>query len=246
MMTATTLTPAKPHTAAARGGRIVDAPMRMFHWLFALSFTGAYLTAEGEAWRALHVTLGYTMLGLLVFRIGYGLFGPAQARLGPLWRKLTALPQWLRATLANPLGASWRQGQHLAMALAVAALLALTLPLAASGIATFHEWGEALWGDALAELHEALGEGLLIVVLVHVGLIALLSLLRRHNAAAPMLSGRSPVPGGRDVVKANRGWLAALLLAAVLGWLAWDWQQTPNGLIQPAQMAAGDHDADDD
>ena len=56
---------------------VTDAPTRMFHWLFALSFVGAYLTADGERWRLLHVTLGYTMAGLLGFRVLYGLLGHA-------------------------------------------------------------------------------------------------------------------------------------------------------------------------
>lgn len=42
-------------TAAARAGglpqrRVVDATTRMFHWLFALSLSGAYLTADGGRW----------------------------------------------------------------------------------------------------------------------------------------------------------------------------------------------------
>ena len=48
---------------AARGRLVTDAPMRMFHWLFALSFVGAYFTAESEHWRLLHVTLGYAFAG---------------------------------------------------------------------------------------------------------------------------------------------------------------------------------------
>ena len=39
--------------------RVIDAPTRMFHWLFALTFIGAYVTAESEHWRqeALHLNL---------------------------------------------------------------------------------------------------------------------------------------------------------------------------------------------
>ena len=37
-----------------------DAPVRVFHWLMVLCFAGAYLTAESEKWRLVHVTLGYT------------------------------------------------------------------------------------------------------------------------------------------------------------------------------------------
>ena len=36
---------AKAETKASR--RVVDAPTRMFHWLFALCFAGAYITADG-------------------------------------------------------------------------------------------------------------------------------------------------------------------------------------------------------
>ncbi|MBK7026675.1 MAG: hypothetical protein IPH40_07130 [Polaromonas sp.] len=54
---------------------MIDAPTRMFHWLFVLSFLGAYLTADGERWRMLHVTLGYTM-AVVGLRVLYGLFGP--------------------------------------------------------------------------------------------------------------------------------------------------------------------------
>ncbi len=45
----------------------------------------------------LHVTLGYTLAGLLAFRVLYGLFGPRHARLGLMLRKLSSAPAWLRS-----------------------------------------------------------------------------------------------------------------------------------------------------
>ena len=80
-------------TAAPRPAtrRVTDAATRMLHWLMALSFTGAYITADGERWRLVHVTLGYTLAGLLVARVLWGLFGPRQVRLSVLWRRLLRL-----------------------------------------------------------------------------------------------------------------------------------------------------------
>src|SRR3990167_9866771 len=95
-MTTTTFPSAASPAQAARR-RVVDAPTRVFHWLFALSFLGAYLTADGERWRLLHVTLGYTLAGLLVFRVLYGLWGPPHARLSLLRRKLAGGPAWLKS-----------------------------------------------------------------------------------------------------------------------------------------------------
>jgi cytochrome b len=239
--------------AAAPGRRVIDAPTRMFHWLFALSFLGAYLTADGERWRLLHVTLGYTLAGLLGFRVLYGLLGPRQASLGLLWRKLAGAPAWLKSltSAASWSTINWRQGQNLLMALAVFALLVMVVPLTLSGYGTYNDWGDFLGGDWLEEVHEFFGEAFLVVVLAHLALIAGWSLLRRKNQAAPMLTGR--VEGaGPDLVKHNHAWLAALLLVAALGYWAWEWQQSPNGLISAQSLSSltsgqgRDRDHDDD
>ena len=247
-LTSNTSTPPPPTR------RIVDAPMRMFHWLFALSFVGAYLTADGENWRMLHITLGYTLAGLLAFRVLYGLWGPPQARLSLMLRKLAPAPQWLKSAVANASAGTlaklnWRQGQNLLMALAVVALLALVVPLTLSGYATFHDWGDVLGGDWVEEVHEFMGEALLFVVLAHLALIAGLSLLRQKNIAQPMLTGRTD-GAGPDLAKRNHTWLAFLLLVAVLAYGTWEWQQSPNGLISAGAISgalSGDgHDQDDD
>ncbi len=242
-----------PAATASPRRRVVDAPTRMFHWLFALSFIGAYLTADGERWRALHVTLGYTLAGLLAFRVLYGLFGPRHARLGLTFRKLATAPAWLRsvsdATRRGTFrGINWRQGQNLLMALAVAALLVLVIPLTLSGYGTYNEWGDFLGGDWLEDVHEFFGEAFLAVVLAHLGLIAGLSVLRQKNQAVPMLTGH--VDGaGPDLAKRNHAWLAALLLVGVAAFVAWEWQQSPGGLMAAqgsAQFSRDRHHGDDD
>ena len=218
--------------ARQSGRRVIDAPTRMFHWLFALSFLGAWASGDSEHWRALHVTLGYTMAGLLGFRLVYGLIGPRHARLGLLWRKVRGAPAWWRAVLHQPVpvGGHWRQGQNLLMALAIASLLILVLPLTLTGYVAYDDWGDFLGGDWLEDLHEFFGNVFFALVLAHLALIAGLSLLRRRNLAQPMLSGH--IDGaGPDLVKHNHAWLAALLLMAVLAFGAWQWQQAPHGLL---------------
>ena len=222
--------------------RMVDAPTRLFHWLFALSFLGAYLSAEGEHWRMLHVTLGYTMAGLLVFRVLYGIWGPPQARLMLIWRKLAPGSKWLKSTIASAstgtaASVNWRQGQNLLMAMAVVALLALVVPTTLTGYASFHEWGDFLGGDWVSEVHELVGDVFLFTVLAHLALIATLSFLRQKNLVQPMLSGMSEGPGP-DLAKRNHRWLAILLLLAVLAYWTWEWQQSPNGLISAEVLSS--------
>ena len=127
------------------------------------------------------------------------------------------------------------------MALAVGLILVPIVPLTLSGYAVWDEWG----GEWLEEVHEFFGNAMLMVVLVHVGLIALLSVLRRKNQALPMLTGRVPGPGP-DLAKHNHRALAALVLACVLGFWAWQWNNAP---VQPATTSWGwseNHDDDDD
>ncbi len=239
-MSANTLSPAtQPAAQASR--RVVDATTRMLHWLTALSFTGAYLSADGERWRLAHVTLGYTLAGLLVARVLWGLFGPRQAGLSALLRRLKGLPAWLKSlagarTLAT-LQPAWRQGQGLLMALAIALILGLVIPLTLSGYAVWDEWG----GDWLENVHEFFGNALLGVVLAHVALIMLLSLLRRKNQALPMLTGRA-AGAGPDLVKRNHGILALVVLASVLAFWGWQWREAPQNQLQVLSQADNHHE----
>lgn len=233
-MTTDILSPAPAAAAPTRAPsrRVTDATTRMLHWLIAFSFTGAYLTADGERWRLVHVTLGYTLAGLVVARLLWGFVGPRQVQLSVLWRRLQGWPAWLKslATIRSfgALQAAWKPGQNLLMVLAIALILALVLPLTLSGYAVWDEWG----GEWLEDVHEFFGNAMLAAVLAHVGLIALLSGLRRKNLARPMLTGR--IPGtGPDLPQRNHGALAALVLACMLAFWAWQWQAAP-----PAQGAA--------
>ncbi|MDE2401830.1 MAG: cytochrome b/b6 domain-containing protein [Burkholderiales bacterium] len=225
--------------------RVTDATTRMLHWLMAVSFTGAYLTADGERWRMVHVTLGYTLAGLMVTRVLWGLFGPRQARLSVLMRKLQGLPSWLKSLSSvrslTTLQPAWRSGQNLLMALAVALILSLVIPLTLSGYAVWDEWG----GDWLEEVHEFFGNTMLTVVLAHIGLIALLSVLRRKNQALPMLTGRTQGPGP-DLAKRNHGLLAVAVLAGVVAFWVWQWNEAPNAPPADASAVSQNHPHDDD
>jgi cytochrome b len=201
--------------------RVTDAPTRVFHALFALSFTGAYLTGDSERWRMLHLSLGYTLAGLLVFRVFWGLFGPRQTRLSLLAHKLGGWSLWVQELRRGRFNA--RHGQNLLMASAGVALLVLALPLALSGYIAFADWTEALgWADAVAQLHQWVANSMLAVLGLHLGLIAVLSWLRGWHHATTMFHGR--IPGrGPDLAIHNHSGIALILwLSVCIGWL-WPW-----------------------
>jgi cytochrome b len=220
-------TPAKSVAPQGPGRLVTDAPMRMFHWLFALSFVGAYISADSEHWRRVHVVLGYTLGGLMAFRIVYGLVGPRPARFSTMWRKVSGTKDWLTTlqTAWRPGGTfqavAWRQAPVLLMAASLLALLAVVLPLTLTGYGTFHEWGGDLGGEVFESLHEFFGNTALSLVLLHLALLAGQSYWRQKNLALPMLTGR--LEGrGPDLIAHNRVWLAILLLLCVLAYIAWE------------------------
>lgn len=214
-----TLSPSSIKVAVpATPRRVNDLATRTFHWLFAFSFVGAYVTADFERLRGVHVALGYTMLGLLGFRIVWGLVGPKHVRFKLLVGKLSGLRGWLRdAKQAGSIQTiPWKQGQNLLMALVVSGLLVLVLPLVGSGYLVNNDLG----GKFIESAHEFFGELYLWIVVGHLGLIALISLLRLRNMASPMLTGKVPGPGP-DLVKADQRLWAAMLVLGCIAWWVW-------------------------
>ncbi|MDH5206909.1 MAG: cytochrome b/b6 domain-containing protein, partial [Hylemonella sp.] len=108
-----------------------DLPVRVFHWLLVLCFFGAYLSSESERWMLLHVTLGYTLGGLLAFRLLWGLWGTRHARFVNFVRGPMAVARYLGSLLRGR--PEHHVGHNPAGALAVVLLLVLGAVTAFTG-----------------------------------------------------------------------------------------------------------------
>jgi len=193
-----------------------DAPVRVFHWLMVACFAGAWLTAESERWRLIHVTLGYTMAGLVVFRILWGVVGTRYARFSNFVRGPAAVAHYLGTLLRRQ--PDHHTGHNPAGAWAIVALLALTLVITLSGWAVLNDVG----GHWLEDAHEIVADLMLAVVGAHIAGVVISTWLHRENLIGAMISGRKPgLP--EDAVRSAWRVMAVLMLAAVLGfwWLQW-------------------------
>ncbi len=245
-MNAMSASPAEvPADEPARAGPfrkvlVWDAPVRVFHWLTVLSFAGAYLTAESERWRLVHVTLGYTMAGLVAFRIAWGLLGTRHARFASFVRGPRAIAAYLRGMVrGRPMH---HVGHNPAGALAIVVLLGLTGVVTAAGWANYN----ALGGEWLKELHEGAANVMLAVVGVHIAGVLIHSWMHRDNLIGAMVTGRKT---GRPEDAVRSAWrsVAALMLAAVLGFWMLQWQSAPAaGTAAAASASTGHAHRDDD
>src|SRR3989338_1122710 len=186
-----------------------DVPTRVFHWLLVLSFTGAYLTAESELDRDIHVVLGYTLLGLLAFRLLLGVFGTRYAQFRSFLFKPGEIVAYSLSMLKgkpvhylghNPLGS-----------VSVWLLLGLGILSGVSGVLTFQDIG----GDAMEELHELTSNAMLAVVLIHIAGVVVSSVLHRENLVRSMVTGfKSAEP--EQGIRRSYLWLGVIILAAVM------------------------------
>jgi cytochrome b len=193
-----------------------DAPVRVFHWLMVLSFAGAYITAESERWRLLHVSLGYTLGGLVAFRLIWGVLGTRYARFASFVRGPSAVRRYLSSILRGR--PEHHVGHNPAGAVAIVLLLLMSAATFVTGWANYNELGGA-WLEAL---HEGVANFMLAVVGVHVAGAVVASWLHRENLVRSMLNGRKEgVPD--EGIRWSWWPLAGLLLAAALGfwWLQW-------------------------
>lgn len=192
---------------------IWDWPLRLFHWLLTLSILGSWLTAElGVEYTQWHMRLGYCAIGLLAFRLLWGLLGNRYARFGAWLPRPRAVLHYLptladrsspRALGHNPLGA-----------LSVWLLLGLTAVQALSGlfvdddilyVGLYQPAVSSALSERLTNLHHSNFDWLLAALALHLVAIAFYLAYKRHNLVLTMVTGRQPAPdpdvsGARPVV----------------------------------------------
>ena len=198
-----------------------DAPVRVFHWLLVLSFAGAYLTAESERWRLVHVSLGYTLGGLVAFRILWGLIGTRYARFASFVRGPAAVTRYVRAMLSGK--PEHHIGHNPAGAVAIVLLLLSSIAIVASGWTIYNDVG----GHWVEELHEGASNVMLIVVGVHVAGVLVASWLHRENLVRSMVTGKKDGAPHEGIRRAWRP-LAIIILLSVLGFWWMQWQGAPS------------------
>ena len=179
--------------------KIWDPVTRLWHWVLVAAvgsgwYFGEFMTFTSIDW---HFYCGYTVLGLVAFRLLWGLVGPRPVR-------LTALIPTPRALLAYLAHVGRRQpsgsaGHNPLGALSVIAMLVLLTAQATTGLFIgsddFFESGplrhlvtEAL-SNRLNWWHHFMAKALLVVVGLHVCAILFYLGWKRENLVLPMITG---------------------------------------------------------
>jgi cytochrome b len=192
---------------------IWDWPVRIGHWLLVGAFALAWITGESEEWRLVHAFAGGTVVGVILFRLLWGLVGTRHARFASFVRGPQAALDYVLGLLRGK--ESQYAGHNAAGGWAIIALLALGLLTGASGWLIYQEMG----GEWLEDVHEALATGTLAVAAVHVAGVVVSSLVHRENLVRAMLTGFKH--GQPDEAISGARPLALVLLLAWAAASAW-------------------------
>jgi cytochrome b len=191
----TTPTTQTPHTPTQI--RVWDPLVRIFHWSLVAFFIIAFITEDD--WLYLHSFAGYSISGLLIFRILWGVIGTRHAR----FSDFVTTPKTVRAYLRSMLTGRPKHyiGHNPAGGMMIIGLLVVLLLTAVSGMATLATEGLgplantffASWSDDwLEEIHEALANLSLLLVIVHIAGVLVSSIAHRENLVKAMIDGHKP------------------------------------------------------
>lgn len=214
-----------PADTAANAEEIIlwDLPVRIVHWGFALLIPAMWATAEFGQMSA-HRVIGFVLLGLLLFRIYWGVVGSSTARFTSFIRGPGAILRYLRGTEMsighNPLGA-----------LSVVSLLALLgLQL---GLGLISQDTDALYSGPLTRLiayetsdaatawHGTIFWVLVLFVAIHIAAILFYAFAKRDNLVSPMVSGRKRLTVAQpQLAPLTRALIGAILSTAITYWIA--------------------------
>lgn len=207
-----------------------DLPTRLFHWLLVGLMAVSYVTVEigGNAMQ-LHAWSGFTILGLVLFRVAWGFAGSTPSRfktflVGP--RRVKSYVQTLlrpdgpHHLTHNPLG-----GWSVAAMLSAALVQAATGLFASDDIMTqgpLNRLVSSQTGRLLTDLHELNADLILVLAAVHVAAVLFHLVYKHDNLIAPMITGRKPWTGPVGDMRPAPLWRAlaiAALAAAAVAWL---------------------------
>ncbi|RKT34771.1 cytochrome b [Roseovarius halotolerans] len=210
------------NTAPSSKVRVWDPLIRVFHWGLVAAFATAWLTADEL--QTVHEFAGYTVAGLVAFRLVWGLVGSRYARFAQFLKRpgetLAYLRDMTRASERrylghNPAGAAmivallvtlsgtaftgWLMEDESRLAM-LPAMPQIVAPAWADDDGDRHEYGEGGEGEGLLEeVHETLANLMLLLIALHVGGVVLASFRHHENLARAMVTGEKRGPGPGDI-----------------------------------------------
>jgi cytochrome b len=172
---------------ASRTVEVWDLPLRLWHWALAICVLTAWFTPT--VYDGLHRIVGYGVIGLLVFRLFWGVWGSRYSRFRMVGVRLRAAPGYLwnlrrgitgRYIGLNPAGTL----------MLVALLLSLAVSVITGAMSVTVTFFGVWW---IEDTHAYASDAVIVLVVLHVVGVVLMGLLQRENLIRAMITGRKRI-----------------------------------------------------
>jgi len=180
--------------------KVWDPLVRVFHWSLVASFTIAFIS--GEDFLSLHSWAGYTIIGLLLIRIIWGVIGSRYARFSDFVYRPATIKQFLKDTVKfrakrylghNPAGGAMVILLILSLLLTgFTGLLVYGAEEHAGPLAHWFSTSPGIWAEVSEEAHEFFANFTLLLVSIHVIGVLVEGLFHKENLVAAMITGFKP------------------------------------------------------
>jgi cytochrome b len=205
-------------------------PTRLFHWTLVAAVALAYVTSSGRPSGTsflVHLACGYLVLLLLLFRLAWGFVGGQYARFSSFVRGPRAVLSYLAALAKHRapriLGHNPAGGAVIILMLVVLAGIVVTGLLSegvTGAVGPLTSFMTRQGARAIGDIHQLLGNLILIVAGIHIAGVVVESLLHHENLVAAMISGRKPSADPAAVDARSAGPYRAIGLLVLLAVVA--------------------------
>ncbi|WP_138430932.1 cytochrome b/b6 domain-containing protein [Fodinibius saliphilus] len=195
---------------------VYDWPTRIFHWLFAFLFLGAYIIVEiiddESPLFTLHMTAGLIIGFMLILRISWGFVGTTYA----LFSSFKMNPAEFFGYLKDAVVAKTKRylGHNPASSYATIIMFICAAGLAITGV--IMTGGSE--SDFYEETHDLLANIFLITVIAHIGGIIFHHIKHRDSLWSSMLDGKKKVLPEETGIKNSKRVAGMLFLILTLTW----------------------------
>ncbi|MDO8713721.1 MAG: cytochrome b/b6 domain-containing protein [Polynucleobacter sp.] len=194
--------------------QVWDLPTRVFHWCLVLCFIGAIATQESEEYRIFHVTFGYTMMGLVIFRLLWGIIGSRYSKFSSFFFGFKKTREYVIGLLKNK--PVHYLGHNPLGSIAIYLILLIVIAISVTGYCIFNDIGSNWYSEA----HELFANLLITVVVIHVFGVAISSYLHKENLVRSMITGfKCGIT--QEGIKQNFSFLVVAL--AIIGSIGYFW-----------------------
>ena len=177
-----------PDIPKTRQVKVWDILVRVTHWTVATGIIANLLFTEDGS--DLHAYVGYTVVGLVVLRLLWGLVGTRYARFTNFFPTPTRLKRHLSALSVRRVDEQ-HLGHNPLAAIMMLSLWAVIIGLGITGYLMEAEiFGNA---DLLEEVHELLANSLYLLVPLHIAAAIAMSYWQRQNLIKSMITGKKTV-----------------------------------------------------